>query len=148
MTDGIRSTARYKATSSTRTVSKLKSTVLSPDELADQLASGLHVSSANKASTSSVEKCRLAAMRSVNTASQNLSAVVQSGWKLKTGSTGKMATTSRSVNTSVASISKSLRDLRDISPGGVDVERAAVSVVGKLIALEMVSGSFSLEFLS
>jgi separase len=131
-----------KTTRSTRATAKLKSSLVSPDELADQLASTLHISKAkDKTPVFDVEKRRRAAMRSVNLASQSITAHVQSGWKLKTAagaSTSKMASTERSVNASATSISKYLQELREICPGDVDVERAAVSVVGKLIAVEMV----------
>ena len=77
-------------------------------------------------------------MHAVNTASQSLSAVVQSGWKANdTTPSGKK--TLSGVMTSAEAASKALIELREISPGDIDVERAASSVVGKLIALELVS---------
>ncbi|KAF8958159.1 peptidase family C50-domain-containing protein [Flammula alnicola] len=47
------------------------------------------------------------------------------------------------INSSASSAAKHLAILRSMSPGDVDVERAAVSVLGKLIALEMVCQEFS-----
>src|ERR1700722_4200658 len=90
-----------------------------------------------KAPASDVEKRRLSAMRSINLASKSISTLVESGWKLKTferGSAVKTASTLRSVNSSISTISRCLQELRKTCPEDIDVERAAVSVLGKLIA--------------
>jgi hypothetical protein len=81
---------------------------------------------------------RLVAMQSVNSASQSLSALVQSGWKKHSELPPKKSSTLASANASATSASKYLLTLREISPEDLDVERAASSIVGKLITLEMV----------
>jgi len=93
----------------------------------------------------SPEATKLASMRAVNTASQSLSNVVQSGWKKsKSSSGGSSKVPLETVNSAAADAAKHLGILRRISPGDIDVERAAVSVLGKLMALEMVSFVVSL----
>jgi separase len=72
-------------------------------------------------------------MHAVNEASQKLSTAVQAGWKVSSG--GPRGKTMLSAADSVAT---HLEELRDMCPGDVDVERAASSVIGKLIAVEMV----------
>lgn len=120
--------ATTRATTSRTTTAKLKQPAIFPDDLADQVA-GLTI---GKQKTLSKEEPRLAVMRAVNTASQSLSAVAQSGWKA--GSAKKSSTAA----VAAVAASKSLQELRGICPEDADVERAASSVVGKLLALEMV----------
>ncbi|KAG5644204.1 hypothetical protein DXG03_008867 [Asterophora parasitica] len=110
---------------------------LSVDKLADQLTSGLSISDAKgkqKAPALTEEQARIASMRAVNSASQALSTAVQSGWKQ---SIGKPTSTKASVTASSAAATKHLAALRELSAGDIDVERAAMSVLGKLVALEM-----------
>lgn len=147
-------TTRVASTSKTAEISKpstskskpatkplKKALETTPDELASQLASQLHVSKPNvidKGKQKASPDPRITSMRAVNTASQSLSATVQSGWKASdTTPSGKKTLTG--VMTCAEAASKALTDLREIAPGDVDVERAASSVVGKLIALELVS---------
>jgi separase len=85
---------------------------------------------------SSPEADKLASMHAVNAASQALSAVAQSGWKKSTGELSKV--TLATINSSAAQAAKHLGVLRLMSSEDVDVERAAASVLGKLMALEMV----------
>jgi hypothetical protein len=73
-----------------------------------------------------------AAMRAVNAASQTLSGLVQSGWRAGSGKKSSEAVGAGE------NASKELRELRAVCMGDVDVERAASSVVGKLIVLELV----------
>lgn len=114
------------------TTSKTKLPAISADDLANQVA-GLTISDTKgKHKASSNEDTRLAAMRAVNSASQRLSGIVQSGWKA--GSGKKPTTAAGAVSVAV----KSLKELRGMCPGDIDVERAASSIVGKLLALEMV----------
>ncbi|KAJ7632765.1 cysteine peptidase C50 [Roridomyces roridus] len=87
-----------------------------------------------KAATLSPEERRVAAMRAVNAASQELSVLVQSGWK---PSSDTAPTKRSSANSAAASVSKHLALLREVSPGELDIERAAGSVLGKLVTLEM-----------
>jgi separase len=125
------------------TVTKTKKTAVSTEQLADQLAISLTVSKQKgKQKASAVlsdEDPRILAMRSVNSASQSLSVAVQSGWKLSSGTTqSKSSSTLSNVTASAALAAKHLTILRSMCPNDVDVERAAVSVLAKLVALEMV----------
>jgi len=105
------------------------------EQLASELASKLTLSN-DKGKMKALEiEDSSSSMRSVNEASQALSAVVQSGWK-------KSSSDSRTTLSTVASITakatKHLDTLRRLRPGDLDVERAAASILGKLVALEMV----------
>jgi separase len=73
-----------------------------------------------------------AAMRAVNAVSQSLSGLVQSGWRAGSGKKSFQAVEAGE------NASKELRKLRVVCVGDVDVERAASSMVGKLVVLEMV----------
>lgn len=126
-----------------RQPSKPRKPALTADQLAKDLAHNLHIDNVRgKEKGPEEEKSgtggkKLNSMRAVNTASQALSGVVQSGWKRSSGGSSSKAT----LNTVVSSASeaaKHLGILRRISPGDIDVERAALSVLGKLIILEMV----------
>lgn len=114
------------------TTSKPKQPVISADDLANQVASLTISDTKGKQKASPNEDTRLAAMRAVNSASQRLSGIVQSGWKA--GSGKKPTTAAGAVSVAV----KSLKELRGMCPEDIDVERAASSIVGKLLALEMV----------
>ena len=83
-------------------------------------------------------------MRAVNTASQGLTVVMKSGWKAPSVEPSrKTSTTALHETFDLATSARSaLGDLRVISPGDVDVERAAISVAGKLLSLDMVSRRF------
>lgn len=122
-------------------------------ELANQFASGLRIAEAAKprngpasktkaprAAAKAAEDPKSAAMKNVNTVLQSLTSAIQSDWKATTARSGssftsvglsKLATTART----------SLVTLRKLNPGALDVERAALSAVGKLVTLEMVGGS-------
>ena len=84
-------------------------------------------------------QARIAAMRAVNTALQSLSAVVQGGWK----ASGKKSSLGGEAVSAAGKAEETLKVLRVACPGDVDVERAASSVVAKLIILEMVCLVFS-----
>lgn len=71
-------------------------------------------------------------MRAANGASQALSALVQAGDKKGKGKGEDGA----SLGTKAK---KALGELRGMRPGNADTERAAGSVVGKLISLDLVS---------
>ncbi|KAJ7653310.1 cysteine peptidase C50 [Mycena polygramma] len=84
------------------------------------------------------EERRVSAMRAVNTASQELSNTVQSGWKRSSDvPPSKRSPAFVSTHVSATAAAKQLALLREISPGDLDIERAAGSVLGKLVALEM-----------
>jgi separase len=139
----MNSTQPRKTTRVSRATAKSKAAAVASDDLVEHLAM-LTVSDSNDAKkplASAAEKRRLAAMRSVNSALKKLSDVVQSGWKVKPRATTNSAQTLRDVNALVTSVSKSLQELRELRPRDVDVERAAISVVGRLIALDMVCTS-------
>jgi len=113
------------------------------DKLAKELSETLTVSDGKGKqkvdSNRGPEATKLASMRAVNTASQALLNVVQSGWKKSSSSGGSSKVPLETVNSAAADAAKHLGILRRISPGDIDVERAAVSVLGKLMTLEMVS---------
>ncbi|KAH7890369.1 peptidase family C50-domain-containing protein [Phlebopus sp. FC_14] len=78
------------------------------------------------------------AMRAVNASLQTLSAVAESGWKATTEDVKRRTS---SAATKVESATKSavmaLDTLRRVHPRSLDVERAACSISGKLLVLEM-----------
>jgi separase len=125
---------------STRQFPRTKKMAVSTDQLAEQLASGLTISNTKGKQKAppvvSDEDVRLSAMRSVNSASQALSAAIQSGWKYSPGTA--QSKPSSSVNSATASAAKHLAVLRTMRPDDLDVERAATSVLTKLVSLEMV----------
>ena len=130
------------ASTSRRTQSRqpLKTTKpgsVTADQLANKLATKLTIGSGKGKQKAEEGDKKVLSMRSVNTASQALTQVVQAGWKKSASET-----TLSSVNSSASAAAKGLSNLRKICPGDLDVERAASSVLGKLIALEMVCLQF------
>src|ERR1700722_9053228 len=121
---------------------KSNTSKITPDELANKLASGLNITeSKGKQSVTALttEQRRIAAMRSVNSASQHMSSLVQSGWKRPTQKRKEQSDTNlANATASSNSAVNGLEELRKICPGDLDVERAASSVVTKLLAIEMV----------
>ncbi|KAI0266095.1 peptidase family C50-domain-containing protein [Gloeopeniophorella convolvens] len=121
----------------------------STDELASQLASKLTVSKAKTTRSTAKrdapdapktpQERRVSAMRSVNAASQGLGAVVKTGWKApsEVPPTKKPAAAPHEAFGLATSARIALEELRGISPGDVDVERAAISIAGKLLGLDM-----------
>lgn len=121
------------ATSSRRIVShqpskSLKHASTSVDQLAGDLATKLAIGNP-ESKLSSI-------MLSVNTASQDLSKLIQSGWK-KSSSSSKATLQSTTLSASAAV--KHVGVLRNLCPDDMDIERAAGSILGKLVALELVS---------
>lgn len=123
------------------------------EALADIVAEKLTIREPAAPKERSIEEVRAEAMRAVNAASKNLSAIVETGWKssdptgpprsnkpAKAGSSKTDATTSQ-VQSCVEAIREGLAALRKARPGDVDVERAACSAAGKLVSLESVSAS-------
>jgi separase len=95
-------------------------------------------------SAKSTQDKRVAAMRAVNAASQGLTVVMKSGWKApraEPSSKKSTASTHEAFNLST-SARTALGGLRGLLSGDVDVERAAISVAGKLLSLDMVSCRF------
>jgi separase len=79
----------------------------------------------------------------VNLSLQNLSAVTQSGWKCTPQETKNARNTNANaskVDETTRTARKALERLREITPDDLDVERAACSITGKLITLELVRG--------
>ena len=128
-----------------------KAAAVSEGDITKRLASTLTISKAkgarNGAATehsgaqkSSQDK-RVSAMRAVNAASQGLTSVMKTGWKAPRAepSAPKSTAARHEAFGLAASARTALADLRVLSPGDVDVERAAISVAGKLLSLDMVS---------
>ena len=76
-------------------------------------------------------------MRSVNSVSQELSNTVCSGWKKSLSNFSK--TTLSNAESSALMAEENLCVLHRICLQDMDVERVAVSVLGKLVTLDMVS---------
>ena len=137
---------RTPAASAKKSTIKGKAPAVSTEEITDQLASKLTISKAkstrNGVTRVPTQERRIVAMRTVNSASQGLSTVMKTGWKAP----GEDPAVKKSVaNTHEAfglatSARAALGDLRAISPGDVDTERAAIAVAGKLLSLDMVRG--------
>lgn len=130
-----------KPTVNSRALSKPASDT---DKLAAQLATTLSLGDDTKGKGKqkalSVEEQKLEAMRMVNDASQKLSGVMQSGWKesLEKGKKARSEPAAKAHEASVAA-ARHLDFLRSLSTGDLNVERAAMSILGKLVALDMVS---------
>ncbi|KAJ7273284.1 cysteine peptidase C50 [Mycena rebaudengoi] len=113
------------------------------DQLAEKLSALTISKPKSKAkekpkATLSPEEQRLSAMRAVNAASQALSEVVKSGWRRSADALpSKRSPAFVSASASAALVAKHLALLRGMSPHDLDIERAAGSVLGKLVALEM-----------
>jgi separase len=120
---------------------------VSTDDVTHRLASTLTISNVKGVGTEhsgapeSIQDRRISVMRAVNGASQGLTAVMNSGWKAPSvePSKKKSTATPHEAFGLAASARSALGDLRVISPGDADVERAAISVAGKLLSLDMVS---------
>ncbi|KAI6116384.1 peptidase family C50-domain-containing protein [Pisolithus sp. B1] len=78
-------------------------------------------------------------MRAVNASLQTLSTVVQSGWKASKRDAKRRVVepTAKMADKAVAEAVSALERLRIICPEDMDIERAACSLVGKLLALEL-----------
>ena len=135
-------TSRKAAPSSIRgALRKAGANATSTDDLADQLASKLTISKPRMRKnlpTETPKERSTAAMRSVNASSQALTALVQSGWKASNASPPSKKQVGPDAASLAVSCQRSLLELRSLNSGSLDIERAASSVVGKLIALELV----------
>ncbi|KZV89225.1 hypothetical protein EXIGLDRAFT_771939 [Exidia glandulosa HHB12029] len=76
----------------------------------------------------------------INAASQSLSALVKAGWKARTPTNATVAETS----TTVSQCRANLAALRSLAPQDLDVERSAVAVLGKVVALELFEPALNL----
>ena len=144
--DATQTAAKGKAPNTT----KRHTRTVSADQLADALAAQLTISDGRKGkqkqaepSVSDGEKL-VASMRAVNAASQALTALAQSGWR-RSAETKlvKKGSMSSAIDAS-ESASKYLAVLRSLSPSDINVERVAMSVLGKLVALDMVRCAYFL----
>lgn len=123
------------------------------EALADIVEQKLTIGEAQEPKPKSREGLCVETMREINTASTKLSAIMETGWKTPIGNL-TAAGSGKSVKTGPADVdrtarqvdihAKTIRDglamLRENKPGDRDIERAACSAAGKLIALEAVSG--------
>ncbi|TBU57165.1 peptidase family C50-domain-containing protein [Dichomitus squalens] len=82
-------------------------------------------------------------MRAVNAASKSLSTLLDSGWRMSQSDTSDRPTTASATKTAT-SARKDLTTLRNLCPGQVDIERAASSIIAKLITLEMYHAALGL----
>lgn len=113
--------------------------------LAQELAAGLSLAGRSK-QKSREERCT-EAMKDINSASRGLSSIVESGWRYPSSSV-PASRNSKSKEQDHAVVAaghattarRGLKTLRELKTGDIDIERAASSLVGKLIALEMVCG--------
>ncbi|KAJ3998053.1 cysteine peptidase C50 [Lentinula boryana] len=116
--------------------------VSDPDSLATQFTKTLTINdrttSKGKQKATSTEEKKLEAMRMVNSASQQLSTIAQSGWKRSSdaGNKRKSEAAARALEAS-STAARHLAFLRSVSDGDLNVERAAMSIIGKLVALEI-----------
>jgi hypothetical protein len=121
--------------------SKPKTIVSSSHELNEKLVDGSTTSKAKgkqKAKDKSPEERRVSAMLDVNASLHTLSSVAQSGWKANSEEGKTRSSALGKVSAAVARANEALLCLRVICPDDLDVERAASSVMSKLLALEMV----------
>jgi len=98
-----------------------------------------------KAKDESPEQRKISAMIDVNGSLQTLSLVVKSGWKANSeeGRTKKSSAISK-VSAAVSRANEALSYLRVLCPDDLDVERAASSMMSKLLVLEMVRSKWIL----
>ncbi|PCH34363.1 hypothetical protein WOLCODRAFT_95323 [Wolfiporia cocos MD-104 SS10] len=132
---------RTRSTSSrpTRLATRTKSSAVTPDELASDVAAKLTITQPdskgkikdNPSSIQSREALRHDAMRAVNAASKTLSA------QLDHQKTPVAATRKSELEKVAMSARDALRQLRELNPQNIDTERAASNIVGKLVSLEL-----------
>jgi separase len=135
--------APRKTRTTRNAVSRVKDASVSVDRLADQLTATLKISNAKgkKKVTPSLlpAEQKLQSMRLVNSASQRLSAIVQTGWKKsQEKSAVRKSSTLTDADESASTAATNLAILRELNSGDLDIERAGMSILSKLIALEMV----------
>ena len=137
-------TRRAPVVSAKKSTVKGKAPAVSTEDISNQLASTLTISKA-KSTRNGVTRVptpekRIISMRTVNGASQGLSTVMKAGWKAPSEdpTVKKSAANTHEAFGLATSARAALEDLRAISPGDVDTERAAITVAGKLLSLDMV----------
>ncbi|TFY60535.1 hypothetical protein EVJ58_g5088 [Rhodofomes roseus] len=120
-----------------RSATRTKTNTTTPDDLADEVANKLTIKDSRttkgkaKATTAppTAEERRASAMRTINTVSRSLSEIVTGGGPAKKGQ--------KAAHEHANLACDALRALRQLNPGDVDTERAASSIAGKLVSLEM-----------
>ena len=125
---------------STRTV-KTRKKAEDVEDLANQLTSKLTISKSKEKQraipVTPPQNDPNASMRAVNVASQKLSALVQTGWTAARDS--GFSKQGQEAATCARNIKKNLNVLRETTASSpLDFERAALSAVGKLLALQLV----------
>ena len=142
---------RAPAASAKKSTVKGKAPAVSTEDSSNQLASTLTISKA-KSTRNGVTRVptpekRILAMRTVNGASQGLSTVMKTGWKAPSedSTVKKSAANTHEAFGLATSARAALEDLRAISPEDVDTERAAITVAGKLLSLDMVRADSLLD---
>ena len=130
------------STSSRRVGSKPKSIIpcsSEPNEKLRDAPTTLKAKGKQRAKDESPEERRVSAMLDVNSTLQTLSSMAQSGWKANSEQGRTKSNTLGKMLAAVARANEALSCLRTICSDNLDVERAASSVISKLLALEMVS---------
>ena len=136
-------TRRPPVASIRKSTVKGKAPTVSTEEISRELASVTNSkakSTRNGVTPIPMSERKVLAMRTANGASQGLSTVMKTGWKAPSDdpTVKKPAASTHEAFGLATSARTALEDLRAISPGDVDVERAAIAVVGKLLSLDMV----------
>ena len=124
----------FKRPVSTRTVKRTKRTE-DVEGLTHQFASKLTISKSEEQRAipdTPPQDDPNTSMRAINTASQKLSALVQTGWTATKDSRQEATTCARNIKNNL----NALREI--VTPSPLDLERAALSAVGKLLALQLV----------
>ncbi|KAG0699186.1 peptidase family C50-domain-containing protein [Suillus ampliporus] len=132
-------TSSRKVTANSRS-SKPKTAVPSSHELAEKVGDGRSTSKAKgkqKAKDESSEERKISAMLDVNTSLQTLSSMAQSGWKANSEERRTKSSALSKVSAAVSRANEALSCLRALCPDDLDVERAASSMMSKLLMLEM-----------
>jgi separase len=143
-------TRRPPVAAAKKSTVKGKVPAVSTEDISRELASTLTISKAkstrNGATRVPTPERRVLAMRTVNGASQGLSTVMKTGWKAPSEDLAKKSAANTHEAFSLATSARAaLGDLRAISPGDIDVERAAITVAGKLLSLDMVRANSLLD---
>ncbi|KAG2038447.1 peptidase family C50-domain-containing protein [Suillus americanus] len=90
-----------------------------------------------KAKGESPEQRKISAMIHVNASLQTLSSVAQSAWRANSNEGRTKSSTLSKVSAAVSRANEALSCLRVLCPDDLDVERAASSMMSKLLVLEM-----------
>ncbi|KAG2336647.1 hypothetical protein BDR05DRAFT_953197 [Suillus weaverae] len=131
--------ASRRVTAASRS-SKPKTAVPSSHELVEKPGderTTFKVKRKQKAKDKSPEQQKISAVIDINASLQTLSSVAQSGWKANPEEGKTKSSTVSKVSTAVSRANEALSCLRVLCPNDLDVERAASSMMSKLLVLEM-----------